>query len=203
MSVSLLSSSQQGKSVATLAADTSRHLLVCFLWVMKNADRSLIQRWTVDMPPSQLNKLLELLTICVSCFEYGVSLLIYPLGLQQSFKLISCLYKYEWKRFLPYTTWLKNIKTVCTLCWWIFGCRVSRAVTKWAPRPYRNLSRPSCSWKKPCWEEWEPAGRWWNELEVMNLPALSGMPLGIAFLSNLDLHFLQYFKVLNWKFLWN
>uniref|UniRef100_A0AAQ4RZE4 Dedicator of cytokinesis 8 n=1 Tax=Gasterosteus aculeatus aculeatus TaxID=481459 RepID=A0AAQ4RZE4_GASAC len=63
----------QGKSVATLAADTSRHLLACFLWVMKNADRSLIQRWTVDMPHSQLNKLLELLTICVSCFEYGVS----------------------------------------------------------------------------------------------------------------------------------
>ncbi|XP_072243844.1 dedicator of cytokinesis protein 8 isoform X2 [Leuresthes tenuis] len=62
--------SLQGKSIATLAADTSRHLLVCFLWVMKNADRSLIQRWTVDMPPSQLNKLLELLTICVSCFEY-------------------------------------------------------------------------------------------------------------------------------------
>ncbi|KAM9857754.1 dedicator of cytokinesis protein 8 [Aulostomus maculatus] len=62
--------SMQGKTVATLAADTSRHLLVCFLWVMKNADRSLIQRWTVDMPPSQLNKLLELLTICVSCFEY-------------------------------------------------------------------------------------------------------------------------------------
>uniref|UniRef100_A0A3Q1IPB6 Uncharacterized protein n=1 Tax=Anabas testudineus TaxID=64144 RepID=A0A3Q1IPB6_ANATE len=62
--------SMQGKSVATLAADTSRHLLVCFLWVMKNADKSLIQRWTIDMPPSQLNKLLELLTICVSCFEY-------------------------------------------------------------------------------------------------------------------------------------
>uniref|UniRef100_A0A8C6PPJ1 Dedicator of cytokinesis 8 n=1 Tax=Nothobranchius furzeri TaxID=105023 RepID=A0A8C6PPJ1_NOTFU len=62
----------QGKSVATLAADTSRHLLVCFLWVMKNADRSLIQRWTVNMHPSHLNKLLELLTICVSCFEYRV-----------------------------------------------------------------------------------------------------------------------------------
>ncbi|XP_035847813.1 dedicator of cytokinesis protein 8 isoform X2 [Sander lucioperca] len=63
--------SMQGKSVATLAADTSRHLLVCFLWVMKNADRSLIQRWTIEMPSSLLNKLLELLTICVSCFEYG------------------------------------------------------------------------------------------------------------------------------------
>ncbi|XP_028314469.1 dedicator of cytokinesis protein 8 isoform X2 [Gouania willdenowi] len=58
------------KSVATLPADTSRHLLACFLWVMKNADRGLIQRWTIDMSPSQLNKLLELLTICVSCFEY-------------------------------------------------------------------------------------------------------------------------------------
>ncbi|KAA8593008.1 hypothetical protein FQN60_018463 [Etheostoma spectabile] len=68
---SMVSCTKQGKSVATLAADTSRHLLVCFLWVMKNADRSLIQRWTVEMPPSLLNKLLELLTICVSCFEYG------------------------------------------------------------------------------------------------------------------------------------
>lgn len=79
ISIFLLSFSQQGKSVATLAADTSRHLLVCFLWVMKNADKSLIQRWTVDMPPSQLNKLLELLTICVSCFEYRVSLVIHQL----------------------------------------------------------------------------------------------------------------------------
>lgn len=72
-------SSQQGKTIATLPADTSRNLLVCFLWVMKNADRSLIQRWTVDMPPSQLGKLLELLTICVSCFEYKVGLLLHQL----------------------------------------------------------------------------------------------------------------------------
>lgn len=84
---------QQGKSVSTLAADTSRHLLVCFLWVMKNADRGLIQRWTVEMPPSQLNKLLELLTICVSCFEYKVCLQLYLL-LQNSRFL--CLHKYRW-----------------------------------------------------------------------------------------------------------
>lgn len=77
ISVSVLSSSQQGKSIATLAADTSRHLLVCFLWVMKNADGNLIQRWTIDMPPSQLNKLLELLTICISCFEYRVCLCLF------------------------------------------------------------------------------------------------------------------------------
>uniref|UniRef100_A0A4W5KTN8 Dedicator of cytokinesis 8 n=1 Tax=Hucho hucho TaxID=62062 RepID=A0A4W5KTN8_9TELE len=61
---------QSAKAVATLSAETSRNLLVCFLWVMKNAERSLIQRWTADMPSAQLNRLLELLTICVSCFEY-------------------------------------------------------------------------------------------------------------------------------------
>ncbi|XP_066499452.1 dedicator of cytokinesis protein 8 isoform X2 [Hoplias malabaricus] len=62
--------SVSGKVGSTLTAETSRNLLVCFLWIMKNADQSLIQRWVVDMPPSQLSRLLELLTICVSCFEY-------------------------------------------------------------------------------------------------------------------------------------
>uniref|UniRef100_A0A8C7GVE6 Dedicator of cytokinesis 8 n=1 Tax=Oncorhynchus kisutch TaxID=8019 RepID=A0A8C7GVE6_ONCKI len=66
--------SMSGKAVATLSAETSRNLLLCFLWVMKNAERSLIQRWTVDMPSVQLNRLLELLTICVSCFEYRVTM---------------------------------------------------------------------------------------------------------------------------------
>uniref|UniRef100_A0A8C8J347 Dedicator of cytokinesis 8 n=1 Tax=Oncorhynchus tshawytscha TaxID=74940 RepID=A0A8C8J347_ONCTS len=66
--------SMSGKAVATLSAETSRNLLLCFLWVMKNAERSLIQRWTVDMPSAQLNRLLELLTICVSCFEYRVTM---------------------------------------------------------------------------------------------------------------------------------
>uniref|UniRef100_A0A4W5L4B7 Dedicator of cytokinesis 8 n=1 Tax=Hucho hucho TaxID=62062 RepID=A0A4W5L4B7_9TELE len=67
-----LARNQSAKAVATLSAETSRNLLVCFLWVMKNAERSLIQRWTADMPSAQLNRLLELLTICVSCFEYRV-----------------------------------------------------------------------------------------------------------------------------------
>ncbi|XP_048834513.1 dedicator of cytokinesis protein 8 isoform X1 [Brienomyrus brachyistius] len=67
-----LSSITSGSSKAsgTLTAETSRNLLVCFLWVMKNAEQSLIQKWTVDMPSSQLSRLLELLTICISCFEY-------------------------------------------------------------------------------------------------------------------------------------
>lgn len=62
--------SVSGKSCSTLSAETSRNLLVCFLWIMKNAEQSLIQRWIVDISPSQLSRLLELLTICTSCFDY-------------------------------------------------------------------------------------------------------------------------------------
>uniref|UniRef100_A0A8C1C7Q8 Dedicator of cytokinesis 8 n=1 Tax=Cyprinus carpio carpio TaxID=630221 RepID=A0A8C1C7Q8_CYPCA len=64
-----------GKTTNMLTAETSRNLLMCFLWIIKNADQNLVQRWTVDMPSSQLNRLLELLTICISCFEYRVKTL--------------------------------------------------------------------------------------------------------------------------------
>lgn len=53
-----------------LNADTTRHLMVCFLWIMKNADQSLIRKWIADLPSMQLNRILDLLFICVSCFEY-------------------------------------------------------------------------------------------------------------------------------------
>ncbi|XP_052418710.1 dedicator of cytokinesis protein 8 isoform X2 [Carassius gibelio] len=59
-----------GKTSNMLTAETSRNLLMCFLWIIKNADPNLIQRWTVDIPSSQMNRLLELLAICISCFEY-------------------------------------------------------------------------------------------------------------------------------------
>lgn len=53
-----------------LNADTTRNLMICFLWIMKNADQSLIRRWIADLPSMQLNRILDLLFICVSCFEY-------------------------------------------------------------------------------------------------------------------------------------
>uniref|UniRef100_A0A673MNB0 Dedicator of cytokinesis protein 8-like n=1 Tax=Sinocyclocheilus rhinocerous TaxID=307959 RepID=A0A673MNB0_9TELE len=59
-----------GKTSNMLTAETSRNLLMCFLWIIKNADQNLIQRWNVDVPSSQLSRLLELLAICISCFEY-------------------------------------------------------------------------------------------------------------------------------------
>lgn len=46
--------------------------MICFLWIMKNADQSLIRKWIADLPSMQLNRILDLLFICVSCFEYKV-----------------------------------------------------------------------------------------------------------------------------------
>uniref|UniRef100_A0A8C5UJ88 Dedicator of cytokinesis 7 n=1 Tax=Malurus cyaneus samueli TaxID=2593467 RepID=A0A8C5UJ88_9PASS len=47
-----------------------RSLLICLLWVLKNADESVLQKWFTDLSVLQLNRLLDLLYLCVSCFEY-------------------------------------------------------------------------------------------------------------------------------------
>uniref|UniRef100_A0A803V3V2 Dedicator of cytokinesis 7 n=1 Tax=Ficedula albicollis TaxID=59894 RepID=A0A803V3V2_FICAL len=49
---------------------SSRSLLICLLWVLKNADESVLQKWFTDLSVLQLNRLLDLLYLCVSCFEY-------------------------------------------------------------------------------------------------------------------------------------
>ncbi|XP_062985366.1 dedicator of cytokinesis protein 8 [Elgaria multicarinata webbii] len=72
----LLRSSSSSLSTVTykqyniLSPETTRHLLICFLWIMKNADQNLIQKWIADLPSMQLNRILDLLFICVSGFEY-------------------------------------------------------------------------------------------------------------------------------------
>ncbi|XP_023204664.1 dedicator of cytokinesis protein 7-like isoform X1 [Xiphophorus maculatus] len=59
-----------GRQSSSLSAECSRTLLVCFLWVLKNADASLLERWVSDLSVLQINRLLDLLHLCVSCFEY-------------------------------------------------------------------------------------------------------------------------------------
>ncbi|MED6265370.1 Dedicator of cytokinesis protein 7 [Characodon lateralis] len=61
---------QAGRQSSSLSAECSRTLLVCFLWVLKNADASLLERWVSDLSVLQINRLLDLLHLCVSCFEY-------------------------------------------------------------------------------------------------------------------------------------
>uniref|UniRef100_A0A8C8G7J9 Dedicator of cytokinesis 7 n=1 Tax=Oncorhynchus tshawytscha TaxID=74940 RepID=A0A8C8G7J9_ONCTS len=58
----------------TFSAESSRSLLICLLWVLKNADECVLQKWFSDLSVSQLNRLLDMLYLCVSCFEYKVTL---------------------------------------------------------------------------------------------------------------------------------
>ncbi|XP_038627245.1 dedicator of cytokinesis protein 6 isoform X6 [Tachyglossus aculeatus] len=53
-----------------LSAEASKNLLVCVLWVLKNMDLNVLQRWCADLSTLQLSRLLDLLYLCVSCFEY-------------------------------------------------------------------------------------------------------------------------------------
>ncbi|KAI2666060.1 Dedicator of cytokinesis protein 7 [Labeo rohita] len=59
-----------GRQCSALSAECSRTLLVCFLWVLKNADAGLLERWVSDLSVPQINRLLDLLHLCLSCFEY-------------------------------------------------------------------------------------------------------------------------------------
>uniref|UniRef100_A0A8C8DYK1 Dedicator of cytokinesis 6 n=1 Tax=Oryzias sinensis TaxID=183150 RepID=A0A8C8DYK1_9TELE len=61
---------QAGRQSSSLSAECSRTLLVCFLWVMKNADAALLERWVSNLSVLQITRLLDLLHLCVSCFEY-------------------------------------------------------------------------------------------------------------------------------------
>ncbi|XP_039591199.1 dedicator of cytokinesis protein 7 isoform X12 [Polypterus senegalus] len=58
------------RQYATFSAESSRSLLICLLWVLKNADEMILQKWFTDLSVMQLNRLLDLLYLCVSCFEY-------------------------------------------------------------------------------------------------------------------------------------
>ncbi|KAJ0001252.1 hypothetical protein NQD34_006272 [Periophthalmus magnuspinnatus] len=59
-----------GRQSSSLSAECSRTLLLCFLWVLKNADAALLERWVSDLSILQINRLLDLLHLCISCFEY-------------------------------------------------------------------------------------------------------------------------------------
>uniref|UniRef100_A0A3Q2YLE1 Dedicator of cytokinesis 7 n=1 Tax=Hippocampus comes TaxID=109280 RepID=A0A3Q2YLE1_HIPCM len=67
---SFLLNSQANRQHGSFSAESSRSLLICLLWVLKNADELVLQKWFTDLSVSQLNRLLDLLYLCVSCFEY-------------------------------------------------------------------------------------------------------------------------------------
>ncbi|XP_072561324.1 dedicator of cytokinesis protein 7 isoform X2 [Paramormyrops kingsleyae] len=59
-----------GRPGGSLSAECSRTLLACLLWVLKNGDTALLEHWLSDLSVLQTNRLLDLLHLCVACFEY-------------------------------------------------------------------------------------------------------------------------------------
>lgn len=45
---------------------------MCVLWVLKNADAALLERWLSELSVLYINRLLDLLHLAISCFEYKV-----------------------------------------------------------------------------------------------------------------------------------
>uniref|UniRef100_A0A8C3FP68 Dedicator of cytokinesis 6 n=1 Tax=Chrysemys picta bellii TaxID=8478 RepID=A0A8C3FP68_CHRPI len=58
------------RPAGTLSAEASRTLLACVLWVLKNGDAGVLHSWCAELPPLHLGRLLDLLYVCVACFEY-------------------------------------------------------------------------------------------------------------------------------------
>lgn len=51
---------------------STRNLLICLLWVLKNVDEELLSQWWNSLSITRLNLLISVLDLCVSCFEYKV-----------------------------------------------------------------------------------------------------------------------------------
>lgn len=56
-----------------LTTECTRNLLICFLWVIKNADESVVRQWWSELNVNVLAQILDVLYFCISNFEYKVS----------------------------------------------------------------------------------------------------------------------------------
>ncbi|KAL3867584.1 hypothetical protein ACJMK2_040468 [Sinanodonta woodiana] len=53
-----------------LCAEDTRNLLICFVWVLKNADKAVLRHWWSDMQINRLSCIMEIIYFCISNFEY-------------------------------------------------------------------------------------------------------------------------------------
>ena len=112
---------QSGRQHTTFSAESSRSLLICLLWVLKNADETVLQKWFTDLSVLQLNRLLDLLYLCVSCFEYKVS--------------DHCAIAKKSKR--EHNVEKKKISLLCLL-FWRLNFRERKYLKEWIVWPLRN-----------------------------------------------------------------
>ncbi|BFF96110.1 dedicator of cytokinesis protein 6 [Drosophila madeirensis] len=62
--------SEQVKNKSPLSSENTRHLLVCFLWVLKNLERNILYRWLLGLTPHRVHQMLQVVNVCLKTFEY-------------------------------------------------------------------------------------------------------------------------------------
>ncbi|EDW10995.1 dedicator of cytokinesis protein 6 isoform X2 [Drosophila mojavensis] len=62
---------EPSKSKVPLNAENTRHLLACFLWVLKNLERTVLYRWLLGLSPHRVHQMLQVLNTCLKAFEYS------------------------------------------------------------------------------------------------------------------------------------
>ncbi|XP_039439015.1 dedicator of cytokinesis protein 7 [Culex pipiens pallens] len=58
------------KNKTPLSSENTRHLLSCFLWVVKNLEQSTLYKYTLGLTPHRVHQMLQVLNICIPNFEY-------------------------------------------------------------------------------------------------------------------------------------
>ncbi|XP_056020103.1 dedicator of cytokinesis protein 7-like isoform X2 [Ostrea edulis] len=53
-----------------LTTECTRNLLICFMWVIKNADETVLRQWWSELNVNVLAQILDVLYFCISNFEY-------------------------------------------------------------------------------------------------------------------------------------
>lgn len=54
----------------SLSMGNARNLLICGIWIFKNLEKHLLYRWLMGLNPQRLYQILQMLNICIACFEY-------------------------------------------------------------------------------------------------------------------------------------
>ncbi|XP_055593172.1 dedicator of cytokinesis protein 7 [Uranotaenia lowii] len=58
------------KNKTALSSENTRHLLSCFLWVVKNLEQNTLYKYTLGLSPHRVHQMLQVLNICIPNFEY-------------------------------------------------------------------------------------------------------------------------------------
>lgn len=53
-----------------LSSLNTRHLLACYIWVIKNVEKTILNKWVSGLSPHRMYQMLQVLNICIPCFEY-------------------------------------------------------------------------------------------------------------------------------------